>query len=273
MSDDRQELRSLKRGLRALSLINQLEVISISELARKLALPRTTAERILTTLATEGYVYRTENDKRYRLSQKVCALARGFSDESWISEIAAPLLFDFTRQWGWPLSISTPAASARAMCVRITTEPATSLWLTRRRIGSEMPLLGSSAGLVYLARAEAGEREHLLHMVRAAGELPADTCLDLDWTFERILRDGFAFEPYLDAGEDGISLPILIDGRVRATLAMTFIVSGLRRTKAAAEYLPRLQALQAAICEECGEVFEDAETFAGTNRIDHRVAA
>lgn len=244
--DERQELRSLKRGLKALALLNQLEVISISELARKLALPRTTAERILLTLASEGYVHRIEDDKRYRLSLKVCALARGFSDESWVTHVASPLLFEFTKLAGWPVAIATP--SGINMSVRLTTDPATSLWLTRRRIGSEVPMLNSSSGLLYLAYSQAAERSELLQMMSQSGRtLMLGENVDLDRSFDQVRRDGFSFSPHAAGKEDSISVPIIIDGQVRAVLLMMYMTRAMRRSEVLRKYLEPLRHLSASI--------------------------
>ncbi len=252
--DERQELRSLKRGLKALALLNQMEVISISELARKLQLPRTTAERILTTLASEGYVHRIEDDKRYRLSLKVCSLARGFSDESWITHVAGPLMFDLTRAIGWPVAIATPAGMN--MSVRLTTDPATSLWLTRRRIGSEIPMMNSSSGLVYLAYAPDGERRHLIELLREGDEGQPPMSLsesnDLERQFERIRNDAYSFQPNLTSSsrEDSIAIPIVIDGSVKAVLLMMFMTRAMRRSTIISDYLPRLRDLADTIATQ-----------------------
>ena len=50
----RDNLSSLKRGLRALSLLNLREVLTATELAKELGLPRTTARRVLDTLIDAG---------------------------------------------------------------------------------------------------------------------------------------------------------------------------------------------------------------------------
>ena len=107
--DSDQELKSLKRGLKAMTLINTAGSITISELSRALDLPRTTAERVLMTLLSEGYVARDPQTKRFFLTDRVRALSGGYSDESWIAHVAAPMLFETTGAIGWPLCIATPA--------------------------------------------------------------------------------------------------------------------------------------------------------------------
>lgn len=94
--DADQELKSLKRGLKAMMLINRQGSLAISELSRGLDLPRTTAERVLMTLLAEGFVDRDSQTKRFFLTGRVRALSGGYSDESSIAHVAAPLLFETT---------------------------------------------------------------------------------------------------------------------------------------------------------------------------------
>ena len=81
--DSDQELKSLKRGLKAMTLINTAGSITISELSRALDLPRTTAERVLMTLLSEGYVARDPQTKRYFLTTRVRGLSHGFVYNFW----------------------------------------------------------------------------------------------------------------------------------------------------------------------------------------------
>ena len=248
-----QELRSLKRGLKVLALLNQIETVGVSQLARLLELPRTTAERILLTLAAEGYVERPPNETRYRLSAKVYSLARGFSEDNWIIHVATPLLFDVTRGIGWPLAIATQRGEM--MVLRMTTDPATSLWLHRRRIGAEIPIVGSSAGLVALAQAGAAEKANLLALMKTSkhpqNRQGATDPMLLSRLIEPVRQHGYAFQPPPnDASERSISVPIMINGRFEAALVMMYMT---RVLKNAAEYLPLLKALADRIGERAGQ--------------------
>jgi IclR family transcriptional regulator, mhp operon transcriptional activator len=241
-----QELRSLKRGLKVLSLLNQIETIGISELARRLELPRTTAERILMTLASEGYVQRLPNDKRYRLSAKVCTLAGGFSEDSWIIHVATPLLFDMTKRIGWPLAIATSAGEH--MVLRVTTDPATSLWLHRRYIGAQTPMLGASSGLVSFAFAPPAEKAQLLTLLKNSihpiNRERAASKMILDSLIAPVLANGYAFQPPpTDVPECSISVPIIIDGVIAAVLLMMYMPRALDNETLLRNYLPVLREL------------------------------
>ena len=56
MMDSRQEIKSLKKALRALTFMNQKGDATVTDVARAVGIPRTTAHRVLATLACESYV-------------------------------------------------------------------------------------------------------------------------------------------------------------------------------------------------------------------------
>ncbi len=254
-----QELRSLKRGLKALTLLNEVETIGITALARELDLPRTTAERILVTLASEGYVQRLPNDKRYRLSGKVSSLSRGFSDECRIVQIATPLIFSVTRRIGWPLAVAT--AHGDAMVLRVTSDSATSLWLERRRIGTQVPMLGSSSGLVAFATTPAAERSALLSTLRtsryAINRERATSMMLLESFTGSVAERGYAFQPPPnDMPERSLSVPISVNGRTIAVLLLMYMPRALNNTQVVQDYLPMLKLLAEEISDRLDD--EDA---------------
>jgi IclR family mhp operon transcriptional activator len=241
-----QELRSLKRGLRVLALLNQTETIAITQLARQLGFPRTTAERILLTLVAEGYVQRVPDEKRYRLSAKVCALAGGFSEDCRVIETASPLLFKITATIGWPLAIATP--SGDRMVLRATTDPATSLWLNRRRVGAEIPVLNASSGLVALAFASSAEQDALLQVLRVSSDSfnreRSATRQALDLLLQPVRENGFAFQPPPNNNpEHSISFPLFVGGRYVASLLMIYMTRAMSSATVIERYVPQLREL------------------------------
>ena len=255
-----QELRCLKRGLKVLTLLNKVETIGITALARELDLPRTTAERILVTLASEGYVQRLPNDKRYRLSRKVFGLSRGFSDDCRVVQIAAPLIFSMTRRIGWPLAVATP--SNDSMVLRVTSDSATSLWLNRRRIGAETPMLASSSGLLIYAMTPADEQAELLECLGKSRHYlnreRANTPTLLKSLVGSIAEKGYAFQPPPnDMPERSLSVPITVGGKVIAALLMMYMPRALSTASVLQDYLPMLTALAAEIVERVGNDDDD----------------
>ena len=238
--DADQELRSLRRGLLALTLINQADALSIARAASQLEIPRTTAERILNTLAADGYLQRSPTDKKYRLTSKVLALSSGFSGSSWITHVAAPMLNRLTEEIGWPLGIAV--AEGADMHLQYTTDTMTSLWLNRRRVGASIAIPEASAGTIHLAFAGDAERAQLrLLLERTYPHLV------VDWlAVEQARSDGYAFPP-AETREQSISLPIMLDGKLGAVLLMMFMSRVHSHAAVIDKYLARLRSLVAAI--------------------------
>jgi IclR family mhp operon transcriptional activator len=243
-----QELTSLKRGLRILTLLNAQGDLSIAEVARALSIPRTTAERVVLTLLAEGYVVRNTDTKAFQLAPKVCALASGFSDESWITQTATPLLFELTGRIGWPLAIATPRGEK--MIVRVTTDPATSLQFTRRYVGTEIAMMQASSGLVLLAYLPDHEREVLLDLLRRSPD-PAQKLANDKRAVRALIaatcNHGCAFAP-VEHSEGSLSVPIFLHGRVHAVLLMMYFRNALSRQALLRDFYPQLRQLADEIC-------------------------
>ena len=78
-------VRSLERGLRLLQAMNRAPHASVTQLARDIAVPRSTAYRLLDTLVGLGFV--TFGTDGYALSRDVRTLSDGFARSSRAREI------------------------------------------------------------------------------------------------------------------------------------------------------------------------------------------
>jgi IclR family mhp operon transcriptional activator len=199
------------------------------------------------TLLAEGFVDRDPQTKRFFLTDRVRALSGGYSDESWIAHVAAPKLFETTQEIGWPLIIATPAGEY--MRTRLTTDPATSLGLHRRHIGSEIAMAVSSSGIVHLAFLDPEQRRIMLQILRDSddpAQAPAREGNQFDYTIARAREQGYSFG--LDLGrERSVSVPILEKGRIKAVLLMTFMARGLTHEQVVERFVPRLKAMATTI--------------------------
>src|SRR6202046_5554422 len=113
-------IRSLMRGLDALTVLNLRDGATVSEVAQEIRLPRTTVYRILETLCNAGFVFRDAADERYRLTILGRGVGTGFDDEAWVTQIPKPLINDLCRDIVWPVSIAT--LSGTTMLVRESTD-------------------------------------------------------------------------------------------------------------------------------------------------------
>lgn len=242
---ERDEIKSLKKALRAITFLNQYGDCTVSQISEGIEVPRATAYRLLTTLASEGYVDKLPNSDIYRLTSLVRRLAAGFRDDDLLIEIARPLLAEAQRELGWSIALSTPRGTE--MVVRLNTDHDSPLALIRYGVGASLPILLSTCGYCYLAHCAPAERESIVN----AGLAEADPGNPVRFDREQVQRiitgvhgDGFCHLEFDHYREGNLGVPLLLAGRPVGGIVMRYIKSTLRNTdRLRASYAPRLQRL------------------------------
>ncbi len=219
-------IRSFARGLALLEALNRHGSATALTLARETGVPRATVYRLLQTLLDDGYVGRGEADDRFHLRLKVRGLSEGFEDEQWVSAIAGPELMALTERISWPCDIST--LEDLRMVIRDTTHRVAPLSIDRNMVGRKLPILGSAAGLAYIAFAPAAEREVLLGLL-AQSDDPQDALARDPGLVTRMiaatrrrgygLRQGGQIWPHTGA----CALPIRIGNRVLGCISVIWM--------------------------------------------------
>jgi IclR family mhp operon transcriptional activator len=249
--DDRQEVKSLKKALRVLKVMNQKGDATVSDIAGAIGVPRTTAYRLLETLATEGYIERQPHSPYYRLTSEVLQLASGFQNQHLLLEIAQPLIVDLGAKIGWSVSLSTPRAAE--MITRITTNHDTALALDRYMIGHGVPMLHATTGFCYLAFCTDIEREIVVGMARASGD-PLQSLAHhkekLDTALQRVRTRGFCNLEFSQYREGNVGVPLMAGERPLGGIVMRYIKSAMTGQRLVNEYIPQLTALSAQISEQ-----------------------
>ena len=241
--DSTRPIRALIRGLEALAVLNRRNGATVSEVTSEIKLPRTTTYRILETLSEAGYVYRDPADDRYRLTLLVRGLAHGFDDEAWITQIARPCINELCRDIVWPVNLLSP--SGTSMLIRETTDHDSPLAVERFTAGFRLPLLLSASGRVYLAFCPAETRNTLLDILsrstREEDKL-ARSRPELDKIFEQAREHGYATSVRTRrvSEEMAISVPVLVEDRVLATVAVRFSPSAVPPGLAVERFYPKL---------------------------------
>lgn len=253
--DSTRPIRALIRGLEALAVLNRRNGATVSEVTSEIRLPRTTTYRILETLSEAGYVYRDPADDRYRLALKVRSLADGFDDEAWITQIARPCINDLCKDIVWPVTLMSQ--SGTSMMIRDTTDRASPLAVERFTAGFRLPLLMSASGRVYLAFCQPEQRDTLLDILsrstREEDKL-ARSPEELERILEEAREQGYAtaVRNRRVSEEVAMSVPVLVDDRVLATLAVRFSASAVPLGLAVERFIPKLQETANTIRERFG---------------------
>lgn len=247
-------IRALLRGLDALTMLNMRGGATVSELAHEIRLPRTTVYRILETLCDAGFVVRHANDDRYQLTIMVRSLSGGFDDEAWVTQVARPFLGELGRDIAWPVSIATLLGTA--MVVRDTTDHDSPLAVERYSAGSRAHLLTSATGRAYLAFCPAQQRETLLDVLAKSGQDADKLARPPRTDLRRVLAEakalGYATTSRAQRllEEISLSVPVMVDDRVLACLAVRFTSSALPFTTGIERLFPKLRQCAAKIGAE-----------------------
>ena len=248
-------VRAIGRGLAVLKAINQHGSLNMNAIAKATTLPYPTACRIVATLIDEGLVEeglidngpaaggvlgREPGRKFYRPTILVKALSHGYRPEDRLASAARSTISDVTRSILWPLTVSSRIGSSMVICEsshRIS--PKT---LTMYYPGHAFPILGVSAGIVYLASCGMDERDAVLTSLDQSGELgDAYTRRALDRTFEDAKRRGYAsYERCLHNTNPGktsaLSVPIMLDEACAGTVTAIYLSSAMTGADAIARY-------------------------------------
>jgi IclR family mhp operon transcriptional activator len=243
-------IRALMRGLDALTVLNLRDGATVSEVAQEIHLPRTTVYRILETLCNAGFVFRDAADDRYRLTILVRALSDGFDDEAWMTQIAKPFINDLCREIVWPVSIAT--LSGTTMLIRESTDHSSPLATERDSAGFRAPLLATAAGRVYLANAPAAQRETVIDILARSNkeeDRPARARAELTRALGEIKAAGYATATRTRrlVEEVSLSVPILLNDRVLASLTVRFAASAVPLKSGVERFLPKLRQCAAKI--------------------------
>ena len=249
-------IRALLRGLEVLHVLNRHNGATVSEVASSIDLPRTTTYRILETLCVAGYAYRAASDDRYRLTIMVRGLSDGFDDEAWVTQIARPYIYDLCREIVWPVAIATLSGSS--MLIRQTTDHQSPLAVEKRGPGFRVPILGSAAGLAYLAYCPKEQRDSLLDILAKSKDERDKPARNRKKVYEILVetrKRGYAISRRARRVSDELSFaaPIIADDRILASVAFRCSSTALPESEAEQRFVPKLQ----AVARQIGQEFMD----------------
>jgi IclR family mhp operon transcriptional activator len=247
------EVRGLARGLDVLRALNRCPggIASTTELAKACALDRTTTKRLLETLRAEGFVRQGERDGQYYLTFEVRRLSEGFEDETWVAQVATPLMHAAVRELVWPCDLGT--AESGFMVVRESTHRWSPLSQHRAMIGERMPLLVTALGRAYLAACDEVEREGLLEILRRRDDRIGEQARDKAYV-KRIIREtqrrGYAYndgEWMRERHFAAVAVPVLSGDRVLGALNLVFPKAAVKTADLKTRFVPALQRLGMSI--------------------------
>ncbi len=181
--------------------------LGVTEVADRAGLPKSTAARLLTTLAREGAVEQVPGDTRYRLGPRLATLAAGLTPVRSLAAVAHPVLIGLAATAGEAAGLSVPDGDLVHYIDQVDTPNPVSV---RDWTGSRVPMHAVSSGQVLLAFRPPAALERYLE--RPLERFTARTITDPDTLRERlraIRRDGYAWVcEEFDEGINSVAAPI-----------------------------------------------------------------
>jgi IclR family transcriptional regulator, acetate operon repressor len=165
--------------------------IGVTEVADRADLPKSTAARLLASLAREGAVEQVPGDSRYRLGPRIESLATGLAGARSLVAVARPHLVELAAAVGEVAGLSVPEGDLVHYIDQVDSDNPVGV---RDWTGSRLALHGVSSGLAVLALRPPSAIEAYL-----AGPLERfteRTMTDPDALRDRLRRiqlDGFAW--------------------------------------------------------------------------------
>jgi IclR family transcriptional regulator, pca regulon regulatory protein len=159
--------QSLERGLAILSAFTpDRPALGVSELARKLALTRSTAHRYVATLATLGYLQQDGATRKYRLGSRVLDLGFSMLGSLELREIAGPQLRRLTDTTGHTSNLAIRDDTDVILIDRVRGQPGRYHHLEfTLHAGSRIPAYCSATGKALLAFLPRPDLDRLLNRI------------------------------------------------------------------------------------------------------------
>jgi len=144
----------------------------------------------------------------------------------------------------WPCAIAT--LSGNTMLVRQTTDHRSPLAVEKRGPGFRVNILGSAAGLCYLAFCPKEQRDTLLDILARSKDEANAPARNKKAIYETLLearKRGFALwhRRRRVSDETSVAVPIVVADRLLAVLTMRFASTAVTEQEAIDRFVPRLQ--------------------------------
>lgn len=219
--DQRPYIQSVDRAVEMMEVLGRDGSAGVTELSKELAIHKSTAYRLLSTLERRGMVERHRDTQKYRLGFGVIRLAGAVRATLELTRVAHPVCERLSRAADEAVNLAVLEGHS---VVNIDQSDLSSSVIGVNWVGQHTSLHGTSSGKVFLAHLPNREREAVL-----AGALERFTertlvgADELRAELAQIRRVGFAVAlEELEEGLHAVAAPIrTADGSVRAAVSVS----------------------------------------------------
>jgi IclR family pca regulon transcriptional regulator len=233
---------SLSRGLQIITTFGPgARALTLSEVARRVDLPRATARRSLLTLAQMGYV--REESRLFSLTPRILELAAAYLSASPAATILQPCCEQLAAECGETFSVAALEGEHAVMIAYATPRR---MYMDAPGIGLRLPAFCSAVGRVLLAGLPGTEREKFIVRLRpkAVTKRTVTDKTRLRAILDQVAADGFAMaEEEAEHGYRSLAVPVRrTGGAVAFALNTGMHVDRGSAESSRAKYLPLLRA-------------------------------
>lgn len=199
-------VQSIERAFAVLATLAE-GPIGVTEVADRASLPKSTAARLLASLAREGVVEQVPGDTRYRLGGRLATLAAGVLPTRSLARLARPSLAELSGEVGEAAGLSVPDGDLVHYVEQVDTPNPVSV---RDWTGSRLPMHAVSSGQVLLAfRQPAALARYLDRPLERFTERTLVEPEALRDRLREVRRDGYTWaREEFDRGISSIAAPI-----------------------------------------------------------------
>jgi DNA-binding IclR family transcriptional regulator len=155
---DASRVQSIERAFAVLTALRD-GPIGVTDVAERAALPKSTAARLLGSLAHEGVVEQVPGETRYRLGPRIVTLAAGVRPTRSLIAVARPYLVDLAEAAGEVAGLSVPDGFFAHYVDQVDSPHPVGV---RDWTGTRIPMHAVSSGLVLLAHFLPAELDRFL---------------------------------------------------------------------------------------------------------------
>ena len=221
-------MQLVDRALNALEVLSQnMDGLSVTELAETLGIPASSTHRILTSLKANHFIVQDEHTKKYRLGYKICGIAAGVVKGSALTQTAQFPMRRLAEQIDRNVVLCIMEHGV-AMNVACSERGDSNMYMVK--IGHTIPFYSTSAGRVFLAYMDRGRALEILEKEMRTKTTPnTKTDLqELNVELDHIRSQGYSvIDEELQLGIQGAACPIFdMNGEAVGALAFTSLKDG-----------------------------------------------
>lgn len=218
------ESDSLRTVQRALDILDCFSLddseLSLTEIANKISLAKSTTTRLLATLEHNGFIIKNSNTLKYKLGQRLYYLGHIAAKSIEIREVARPIMKNLRNETNETVNLYILENS-----LRVCYDQYEGLQSIRHliRVGAKLPLWAGASGKVLLAYQDQEFQNRIIQEALSEKRIDEKRAIDLMNELEIIRQEGCgSSRNEREAGASAVAAPIFeMNGEVKSCLSVS----------------------------------------------------